>query len=71
MEDKQFICDCLAHTLKQTDAFKDLIRIDYVKEKNSDESQAIIHYQSGTRFICTTLDDGFAMMKDIINHIGG
>lgn len=66
MEDKQLICDCAAHALKQTDAFKDIIQ-----SKESGESHVVIHYQSGTRIICTTMDSGFELLKDIINHVGG
>ena len=71
MEDKQYICDMLLNTLKATYSYRDLVDITYIKSKESDESHVVIHYLSGTRIICTTMDSGFAMIKDIINHIGG
>lgn len=71
MEDKQYICDMLLNTLKATYSYRDLVDITYIKSKESDESHVVIHYLSGTRIICTTMDSGFAMVKDIINHIGG
>lgn len=71
MEDKQFICDMLLNALRATDSYRDVVGITYVKSKHSDESHVVIHFLSGTRIICTTMDSGFAMIKDIINHIGG
>lgn len=71
MEDKQFICDILLNALRATDNYRNLVDITYIKSKESDESHVVIHYLSGTRIICTTMDSGFAMIKDIINHIGG
>lgn len=71
MEDKQFICDMLLNALRATDSYRDVVGITYVKAKCSDESHVVIHFLSGTRIICTTMDSGFAMIKDIINHIGG
>lgn len=71
MEDKQFICDMLLNALRATDSYRDVVGITYVKSKDSDESHVVIHFLSGTRIICTTMDSGFAMIKDIINHIGG
>ena len=71
MEDKQYIFDMLLNTFKATYSYRDLVDITYIKSKESDESHVVIHYLSGTRIICTTMDSGFAMIKDIINHIGG
>ena len=71
MEDKQFICDMLLNALRATDSYRDVVGITYVKSKHSDESHVVIHFLSGTRIICTTMDSGFAMIKDIFNHIGG
>lgn len=58
MEDKQFICDMLLNALRATDSYRDVVGITYVKSKHSDESHVVIHFLSGTRIICTTMDSG-------------
>ena len=68
MEDKQFICDMLLNALRATDSYRDVVGITYVKSKHSDESHVVIHFLSGTRIICTTMDSGFAMIKEF-RHI--
>ena len=68
MENKQLICDRLLECLYLTRALNDLIDLDYIDE----EELVIAHFENGR---CTAInvacDSGIAMIRDVINAIGG
>lgn len=68
MEDKQAICNALRRTLRLTRQFEDLEYLRY-----DDESGTVLarFENGGTRLIGVGLDSGYAMIKDIVNHIDG
>lgn len=68
MEDKQAICNALRRTLRLTRKFEDLEYLAY-----DDESETVLagFENGGTRRIRVGLDSGYAMIKDIVNHIDG
>ena len=70
MEDIQKICDLITLALKETDAYRDIVKITYVKSQRTIESHIVIHYISGTRIICTTMKDGMDVIRIILENIG-
>ena len=72
MEDKQKICDLLLETLQATRLYSDLKSLTYVtpKQPNRYDSYVEVKFQSGGgRIINTSMDSGYAMIRDIMNHI--
>ena len=72
MENKQEICNMLAQALKATREYHDLVGLTYIvpKQPNKYESYVVARFENGAkRFINTSLDSGYAMIRDIISHI--
>lgn len=72
MEDKQKICDLLLATLQATREYSDLDLLTYVtpKQPHRYDSYVEVRFTSGgKRIINTSMDSGFAMIRDIITHI--
>ena len=68
MEDKQSICNALALALRMTRMFEDLDYLEY----NDDSEMVLAKFKNGgLRVIGVEGDSGYAMLKDIVNHIGG
>lgn len=68
MEDKQAICNALAETLRLTRQFEDL---EYLAYDDKSGTVLVKFENGGTRLIGVGLDSGYAMIKDIVNHIDG
>lgn len=68
MEDKQSICNVLATALRLTRMFEDL---DYLEYNDDSETVLAKFKNGGLRVIGVEGDSGYAMIKDIVNHIGG
>lgn len=68
MEDKQAICNALATALRTTRMFEDL---DYLGYNDDSETVLAKFKNGGLRVIGVEGDSGYAMIKDIVNHIGG
>ena len=68
MEDKQTICNALATALRLTRMFEDL---DYLEYNDDSETVMARFTNGGMRRIGVEGDSGYAMIKDIVNHIGG
>lgn len=72
MEDKQKICNLLLETLRATREYSDLLYLRYVvpEQPYRFESYVEARFQSGgKRIINTSMDSGFTMIRDIMNHI--
>ena len=72
MENKQKICDLLLETLQATRECSDLESLTYVmsEQLNRYDSYVEARFQSGgKRIINTSMDSGFAMIRDIMAHI--
>lgn len=72
MEDKQKICDLLLVTLQATREYSDLASLEYIvpEQPNRYESYVLATFTSGgKRIINTSMDSGFAMIRDIMAHI--
>ena len=68
MEDKQSICNALALALRMTRQFEDLGYLEY-KEKS--EMVLAKFKNGGLRIVGVKADSGYAMIKDVVNHIEG
>ena len=68
MEDKQAICIALTTALHLTRQFEDLGYLEY-----NEKSEIVLarFKNGGLRIIGVKADSGYAMIKDIVNHIGG
>lgn len=70
MEDKQEILNALCKALQLTWSQSDLVSLTY-HQQSEDLEEVIVKYASGnTRHINTSLDSGFAMIRDVCKHIG-
>ena len=68
MEDKNVICIGLTLALRTTRMFDDLDYLEY----NDDSEMVLAKFKNGgLRVIGVEGDSGYAMIKDIVNHIGG
>ena len=68
MENKQLICDRLLECLYLTRQLSDLIDLDYIKESEI----VVAHFEGGgKKEINVACDSGVAMIKDIVQGIGG
>lgn len=68
MEDKNLICIGLALALRTTRMFEDLDHLEY----NDDSETVLAKFKNGgLRVIGVEGDSGYAMIQDIVNHIGG
>ena len=67
MEDKQTICITLTAALRMTRQFEDL---EYLKYDGRNET-VLARFKNGLTVIGVEADSGYAMIKDIVNHIGG
>ncbi len=68
MEDKNLICIGLTLALRTTRMFEDLDRLEY----NDDSETVLVKFKNGgLRVIGVEGDSGYAMIKDVVNHIGG
>lgn len=68
MEDKNVICLALGMALRTTRMFDDLDYLEY----NDDSEMVLAKFKNGgLRVISVEGDSGYAMIKDIVNHIGG
>ena len=68
MEDKQAICIALTKALRLTRQFEDL---GYLEYDDKSETVQVKFENGGARRIRVGLDSGYAMIKDIVNHIDG
>ncbi len=68
MEDKNVICIALGMALRTTRMFDDL---DYLEYNDDSETVLAKFKNGGLRVIGVEGDSGYAMIKDIVNHIGG
>lgn len=69
-EDKQRTCDALTIALATTRQFDDLLRLEYVK--GEDYEVVIPHFRAGRgKPINVHLDSCWALIKDVVKHIGG
>lgn len=68
MEDKNLICIALGMALRLTRMFEDL---DYLEYNDDSETVLSKFKNGGLRVIGVEGDSGYAMLKDIVNHIGG
>lgn len=72
MEDKQKICDLLLPTLQATREYKDLASLTYVVPKQPSRYDSYVEARfasGGKRIINTSMDSGFAMIRDILSWI--
>ena len=72
MEDKQKICDLLLATLQATRECSDLESLTYVKPEQPNRYDSYVEARftsGGKRIINTSMDSGFAMIRDIMGHI--
>ena len=72
MEDKQKICDLLLATLQATRECSDLESLTYVKPEQPSRYDSYVEAKfqnGGKRIINTSMDSGFAMIRDIMAHI--
>ena len=72
MEDKQKICDLLLVTLQATREYSDLESLTYVTPKQPHRYDSYVEARftsGGGRIINTSMDSGYAMIRDIIDHI--
>ena len=68
MEDKNVICIALGMALRTTRMFDDLDYLEY----NDDSETVLAKFKNvELRVIGVEGDSGYAMIKDIVNHIGG
>lgn len=67
-EDHQKICNSLVFALRSTRQYNDLISLTYVLEdENNSHVEAL--FPGGVVKINTSMDSGWAMIKDIIDHL--
>lgn len=72
MEDKKVICNSLLKALQETRQFDNLVELNYEKRKEGRlEIVTAVFANGNKREINVTLDSGWSMLKDIINHIDG
>ena len=68
MEDKNVICIALGAALRMTRMFEDLGYLEY----NDDSETVLAKFKNGgLRVIGVEGDSGYAMIKDIVNGLGG
>ena len=68
-EDMQKTCNDLTIALRGTREFHDLTMLEYVKDK--DFEVVIPHFRGGRgASINVSLDSAWALIKDVVNHIG-
>ena len=68
MEDKKLICIALEVALRTTRMFEDLDDLEY----NVDSETVLAKFKNGgLRVIGVEGDSGYAMIKDIVNSLGG
>lgn len=67
-EDHQKICDRLVLALRCTRQYSDLYSLTYVVE-DENNSHVIAKFPGGVIEINTSMDSGWAMIKDIIDHL--
>lgn len=68
MEDKKLMCITLTLALRLTRQFEDLGYLEY----NGDSETVLAKFKNGgLRVIGVKGDSGYAMIKDIVNHIDG
>ena len=66
-EDKEAICKLLCIALQKTRGAADLVCLTY-----DDENEVVTAtFDGGTKTINVAMDSGMAMIRDIINHLGG
>ncbi len=68
MEDKNLICIGLTLALRTTRMFDDL---DYLEYDDDSETVLAKFKNGGMRRIGVEGDSGYAMIKDVVNRIGG
>lgn len=68
MENHQQICDYLVLALRRTRQYSDLYSLTYVAEDEYN-SHVIAKFPGGQIKINTSMDSGWAMIKDIIDHL--
>ena len=68
MEDKNVICIALGMALRTTRMFDDL---DYLEYNDDSETVLAKFKNGGMRRIGVEGDSGYAMIKDVVNRIGG
>ena len=72
MENKQKICDLLLETLQATRLYSDLESLTYVTPEQPSRYDSYVEAKftsGGKRIINTSMDSGFAMIRDIIAHM--
>ncbi len=67
-EDKQLICNKFCDALKITRQYNDLLKLEYVDDGPSC-SHVTAYFTGGTLDINTSMDSGWAMIKDIVQRL--
>lgn len=68
MEDKQAICNALTKTLRLTRQLDDLAYLKYDEKSGT----VLVKFENGCiGYIGVGMDSGYAMIKDIVEHING
>lgn len=67
-ENHNLICGELARALRCTRLYSDLISLTYVREGDNN-SRVVALFPAGTVEINTSMDSGWAMIKDIVDHL--
>ena len=66
-ENMQKICDSLLRTLRTTWRGSDIVAIRYDAEN---EEAVVLWDNASVRRINVAMDNGLAMIRDIVNHLG-
>ena len=68
-ENKQTICDWLTATLIHTRQYRDLVRITYEKNEETQKETATVRFEGGEKKVNVSMDSGAAMIRDIMKAI--
>lgn len=68
MENKQDICNLLSIALKATDNCRDLLAIEYHKDKDAETVDVV--FAGGRRTVNVAMDSGTSMIRDIMMNLG-
>ena len=71
MENKQAILDALLAAIRLTRAGEDVAHLEYVNEGPAREEVMVFFGDNGYpgRVINVAMDSGFAMIRDVVNHM--
>lgn len=69
-ENKQAICNALLETLKLTRSYDDISSIVFEKDVDGYDDMVTVNFTNGfPKKIYVGLDNGYSMIKDIINKL--